>query len=438
MGGGVSWSDAIRMACSTALRRFGRTALTVLAVILASSLLVALATIVTTASSRVIGQVSKGGPITAIKVLAAEAAPGQLDTDSLRPAEPRDLGRADRGRIAGLPGVSSTAGVLTAEVLVVPPPVAGAPERIFEHAVGVEMAEAAALPISVLAGRLPAPGSMAEVAVTQGYLDRLGLDADRPEAVVGTELSMGAPQVYRTLGGELDYRGRWVRLRIVGVVAQDAAPGQFLVPIQQTRADRAWALGGVGDGDRFHLPTSEYSGLIVVADSLGGVHRVRAAIDRLGYATSAPEQLVADVRRYLHVVDIVLGAIGAIALAIAALGIANALFAAVRERRREIGVLKAIGARDRDVRRWFLLEAGIIGGVGGVVGTAVGLAMAWTVGTFVNAYLRSQGIEAVRMVVPWWVIAAGIGGSVALAVLAGIVPAGRAARLPAREAVGAL
>jgi hypothetical protein len=434
----VSWRDAFSLAIASASRRFGRVALTVLAVMLASALLVALATMVSTASSRVLRQVSKGGPITAIKVLAAGAAPGQLESDSLRPTTPRNLTQADRMRIEGLGGVASTAGVLTAEVLVIPPDVAGGPDRIFEHAVGIDVDESSDLPISVLAGRLPAPGSFSEVAVTQGYLDRMKLDADQPQQVLGTRLMMGAPQVYRQFDGELDYRGRWVLLRVVGVVAQDAAVGEFVVPIEQTRADREWALGGISDGDRFELPTSEYSGLVVVADSLEDVHGLRAAIDELGYATSAPEQLVANVRRYLHVVDIVLGGIALIALIIASLGITNALLAAVRERRREIGVLKAIGARDRDVLRWLLIEAAFIGTAGGALGTAVGIALAVAVGHVVNGYLAQQGLEGVRVATPGIVVAGGIVGAAALAVVAGTFPAHRAARLPAREALGSL
>ena len=77
-------------------------------------------------------------------------------------------------------------------------------------------------------------------------------------------------------------------------------------------------------------------------------------------------------QRYLHVVEIVLAGIGLIGLVIAALGITNAMLAAVRERRREIGVLKAIGARDRDVRRIFLLEAATLGFIGGAIGTTAG------------------------------------------------------------------
>ena len=114
-----------------------------------------------------------------------------------------------------------------------------------------------------------------------------------------------------------------------------------------------------GDAGRFALSSSPYSGLFVVAKGLGRVASVRAQITGIGFATSSPESLITEFQRYRRVVEIVLGGIGVIALVIAALGICNALLAAVRERTREIGVLKAIGARNRDVRRMFLVEAAV-------------------------------------------------------------------------------
>ena len=172
------------------------------------------------------------------------------------------------------------------------------------------------------------------------------------------------------------------------------------------------------------------------SESLGSVHGVRARITALGYSTSAPEQLVATVQRYLHVVDIVLGAIGVIALLIAALGITNALLAAVRERRREIGVLKAIGARDIDVLRWFLNEALICGVLGGLAGAVFGLAAVAVTAAVVNGYLVQQGLVGVSLGgAPWTTGVVGVLGSALLALLAAAWPALRASRLPARDSM---
>jgi putative ABC transport system permease protein len=143
------------------------------------------------------------------------------------------------------------------------------------------------------------------------------------------------------------------------------------------------------------------------------------------------------VQRYLRVVEIVLAAIGLIALVIASLGIANALLAAVRERRREIGVLKAIGARDRDVARVFVLEAGALGLLGGLLGTVGGWLAAFSVSAVVNGYLTRQGLGGIRLGFPAVVILGSVGGATLLAVAAGTLPARRAAGLPAREAMEA-
>jgi putative ABC transport system permease protein len=173
-----------------------------------------------------------------------------------------------------------------------------------------------------------------------------------------------------------------------------------------------------------------------VAGGIDNVSRVRSQITAIGYSTSAPENLIATVRRYLRVVEIVLTAVGAIALVIAALGITNALLAAVRERHREIGVLKAIGARDRDVLRVFLVEAGVLGLLGGLLGTVLGWLIARIVGEVVNGYLTAQGLVGVRLGIPGLVVAGGIVGSTLLSLIGGTVPALRAARLPARGAIG--
>jgi len=273
------------------------------------------------------------------------------------------------------------------------------------------------------------------VAVTQGYLTRMGLSKRQAAAVVGTEVELGAPRVFSDSGLPNRFRSRWVRATIVGVVAQETAPGQFVVSIEQTQAARAWTAAGGDAGGRLEIPTSPYSGLFVIASNLDKVNKVRSDITDLGYSTSAPENLVASVQRYLRVVEIVLGAIGAIALVIASLGIANALLAAIRERRREIGVLKAIGARDRDVQRIFLFEAGVLGLIGGTVGTAGGFGTALGVSAIVNGYLTAQGLAGVRLGLPLTVLLSSVVGSTALALVAGALPARRAAHMPAREAM---
>ena len=446
----MSWRDGLVLSLRSVVRRPARTALTIAAIALGTGLLVALASIAVIAESRVISQLGKGGPTTAITVDAAAPDPAQVDSDNPRPGPAKPIDASTLTDVRNLAHVSTVTTVQTQPVYVVPPPQGNAlvgavgddPDRgmsrpYTDSAIGIDFNQARNLPITVLAGRMPSPGSTSEVAVTLGYFDHVHADPNKPASVLGQVIELGSGQVSP---GQQQIRGRWTRAAIIGVVAQDLGSGGIVASSALTNADRAWQLAGV-DGSNVGLPfpTTQYSSLIVVADSLDTIHTVRSEITALGFSTTAPEHLIASVQRYLQVVDMVLGAIGAIALLIAALGITNALLAAVRERRREIGVLKAIGAHDRDVLRWFLVEAFIVGLIGGVLGTAFGIATIAVVAHIVNDYLIAQGLIGVDLGnAPVATSLIGVAGATVLALIAAAWPALRAARLPAREAVGAL
>ena len=119
-------------------------------------------------------------------------------------------------------------------------------------------------------------------------------------------------------------------MSIVGVVAQEVGDGQLPRADRGAIAARRWAASGFNSPEAFGVDTSPYSALFVVARSLALVAPVRAEITKVGFSTSAPETLIDSVQRYVHVVEIVLGGIGLIGLVIAALGITNAMLAAVR------------------------------------------------------------------------------------------------------------
>ncbi|HXM59171.1 MAG TPA: ABC transporter permease [Candidatus Dormibacteraeota bacterium] len=424
----MTWADALTLAARAALRRRVRTGLTALGVTLGTGLLVALAVITSAADTKVLERIGQGGPITLVKVAAAQPRLNQLDSDSFQTAGPHDLTDADLAAIRRAPHVARVVPVLAG-------PVVEAPESggtFTDEMVGIDVAQASSLPVSVLAGRLPAAGSLTEVAATTDYLNKVRVDARHPRAVLGTRVVLSTPRV--DAGDQVHSRS--FTGVIVGVVTQEVSEdGDFVVPLAQARLARQWAMGGVGGRD-FPLPTSPYSGAMAVASGLDEVHDVRAEIGVLGFATSAPEHLVASVEQYLGVVNVVLGSIGSVALGVALLSIANALLAAVHERRRDIGVLKAIGGRDRDVLRWFLVEALGIGLAGGFAGAVAGVLIAELVGVAVNRYLVANGLGSLDLVgVPVLIPVAGWLGTGLLALVAGGVPALAAARLPAREAV---
>ncbi len=447
----------MRMAARELRRRPGRALLTVLAIALAAALLSALLTIAGTARTRVLSQLSHGGSLAGITVEPNAPNLSQETLDDPIPGLPHPLTAAAVAQIRRLRNVLSVFPVTAVPVSVQPPPVpprgstlcpavrAGSSARrcppppppdgspsgsgyvppFYSYVLSADLGHISALPITLLAGRLPSGGSSVEVDVGGSYLQQLGLARDQAAEVVGSRITLASTG----FTGALEVT-REVRLEVVGVVDQQLGSGDILAWSGVARGfsnfDSAVDNTGV---------TSSFVGAVVIARQLNSVSAVRAAIARIGYSTSAPVGLIISVGRYLHVVELVLSGIGLVALAIAALGIANALLAAIRERRREIGVLKALGARDRDVLHVFLFEAGALGLVGGLIGTVVGIAMAAAIADNADAYLHSQGLAGVALSVPWLLPVGGVIGSTVVALVAGVLPAWRAARLPARAAV---
>jgi putative ABC transport system permease protein len=136
------------------------------------------------------------------------------------------------------------------------------------------------------------------------------------------------------------------------------------------------------------------------------------------------------------VFDIFLGVFGSLALAVASIGIVNTLVMAILERRREIGIMKAIGASDSDVKRVFFAEAGAMGLLGGCVGVLLGWLIGRAIDAGTNIYLARQGASSVEVwYVSWWLVAGAIGFSLVVSLLAGWYPASRASRLDPVEAL---
>jgi putative ABC transport system permease protein len=157
---------------------------------------------------------------------------------------------------------------------------------------------------------------------------------------------------------------------------------------------------------------------------------VRTMLDRLhggaaDYTITVPEALLEQSRRTQRLFDIVMGAIAGISLLVGGIGIMNIMLATVLERTREIGVRRAMGARQVDIRNQFVLEAFAITVIGGLLGIAMGLAIAKGVAFYAGW----------STIVTFWSIALSVGVSVAVGLVFGSYPAVRAARLDPVESL---
>ncbi len=231
--------------------------------------------------------------------------------------------------------------------------------------------------------------------------------------------------------------------RIVGVVETEPATGfggfgrgRLLIPLQVAETLRITQANDLREILRGTSSKGNYDSLTVRVKGPSQVKSVEDAIQAMGFTTFSLLDATKSLRQVFAVFDLLLGIFGSLALAVASLGIINTLVMAILERRREIGILKALGAADRDIRRLFFAEAGVMGLLGGILGVALGwlIGSALTFGT--NVYLRRQELPPIDLSsIPWWMVAGAIGFSVAVSLAAGIYPASRAAKLNPVEAL---
>jgi putative ABC transport system permease protein len=233
------------------------------------------------------------------------------------------------------------------------------------------------------------------------------------------------------------------KLRIVGIVETEPAAGfggfgsgRLLIPLEVASALRAAQVNDLRDAVRVTTGKPAYASLTVRAKSPSQVEAIETAIKSMGFGTFSLLDATRNLRLFFTIFDLLLAIFGSLALAVATLGIINTLVMAILERRREIGILKALGAADRDVKQLFFVEAGVMGLFGGVFGVGfgwfIGRALTW--GT--NIYLHRQNLPSAHVFsVPWWLVLGAIVFAVGVSLAAGLYPATRAARLNPVEAL---
>ena len=167
----------------------------------------------------------------------------------------------------------------------------------------------------------------------------------------------------------------------------------------------------------------------IVARSHAGVHHETAAADIRSFFRGrtpdleleiiAAKDLIARMEAQMRNYTLLLGAVGSIALIVGGIGIMNIMLVSVAERRREIAIRRAIGARRRDIQSQFLIESVILTTAGGMLGVALGLATTWTICRFTGWAFLVSGTS----------VASGLATATAAGLFFGFQPARQASRL---------
>jgi putative ABC transport system permease protein len=291
-----------------------------------------------------------------------------------------------------------------------------------------------------LLGKTPKPGA-----------DEVSI-AELAKALLGKEMTMryservdasgAAPEEANADATTYSIQSHELQLKVVGITDLDpdsmrgAARARVLLPLKLMESLHAIQPTAFRDTTQAASRVPTYSTVSVRVKNPTQIQVVEDAIKKMGFNTFSMLDATRSMRKFFAIVDVFLGVFGSLALAVASIGIVNTLVMAILERRREIGIMKAIGASDVDVKKLFFAEAGVMGLLGGALGVALG----WTIGRVINVgtnvYLKQQSMAPEQIwFVPWWLVGSAIVFAIVVSLLSGLYPASRAARLDPVQAL---
>lgn len=175
-----------------------------------------------------------------------------------------------------------------------------------------------------------------------------------------------------------------------------------------------------------------YSQLNIEVDDMENVSDVTQVITDMGYYASNDAEWIQSEMKQMNSIQMVLGAIGAVSLLVAAIGITNTMMMSIYERTKEIGVMKVLGCDMRNIQEMFLIEAGFIGFLGGMVGVAFSYGLSALINHF--SVGNSMGIENISRI-PLWLPLPSIGFAILIGMVAGFFPSLRAMKLSPLAAI---
>tara|TARA_Y100000294_G_scaffold177578_1_gene203488 strand:+ start:1829 stop:2980 length:1152 start_codon:yes stop_codon:yes gene_type:complete len=192
------------------------------------------------------------------------------------------------------------------------------------------------------------------------------------------------------------------------------------------------------------IPDEEYDAIAVQVHRNADIKSVQEDIEKLmrkerdvkkseeDFTVQTPQALLEQVNSTLFAVQLFVYVIAGISILVGGIGIMNTMFTSVLERTKEIGIMKSIGAKNISIFSLFFIESGLIGSIGGIIGAALGIAIAMGL-AFVGSL--ALGSDLIRADISIWLLLGSILGSFALGSIFGIIPAIKASKLSPVDAL---
>ena len=188
---------------------------------------------------------------------------------------------------------------------------------------------------------------------------------------------------------------------------------------------------------------TEYETIKINVDNIKNVSDVQDQIKKMGFQTSSLQMYLEPMQETADMLQMVLGSVGAVAMLVSAISIANTMVMSIYERTKEIGIMKVLGCIVKDIKKLFLFEAAMIGLIGGIIGVGLSYIGSWAINKYGSPLFESilggnymLNMETAKFsVIPFWLPFLAAGFAMLVGILSGYYPARRATKISAIEAM---
>ncbi len=218
--------------------------------------------------------------------------------------------------------------------------------------------------------------------------------------------------------------GGFYKIKVTGVTSQENNDYSYYCLMEMSQLEKL----AKANKDYVNYDGNKYDTVLVKCKTIDDVKFVKTAIEEMGYGTYSLQDAVEMAEQSTKNVQYLLGAIGGVALLVAAIGIMNTMMMSIFERTKEIGIIKVLGCRIDNIAGLFLAESAYIGLFGG----ALGLGLSFGISAILNQILVQSGL---RSIIPAYLAFGAVGFSIVVALVAGMYPAIRAMKLSPLAAI---
>jgi putative ABC transport system permease protein len=449
----MKFSDGIKMAFRDLGKRKGRTFLTSLAVAIGSMLIVTMVGLGTTAEQYIMEQFKKQSTAQQVNVIPMK----YMKADQQNETQSQDMSEEERAEqtaknfkkidddtlnnLKNISGTSDVVGVITTYMPKVK--IAGkestknsnislngfsSSDKIFnkEDVEGIKVNKKLKTLNPILEGRSLNDSDKNGVLVNQKLLKTMGISDYK--SVVGTEIIL-------TDNSNPLLKPIEIKAKIIGVVDENLESNEYTNTIITSKE----FVSKVKSNSLLlqdSFKEKGYDNAIIYGKSASDVKNIGQAVSKLGYMYVSQEQIAGLIKSALTTVEQILSILGLIVLFVAALGTMNTMTMAIHERTKTIGIMKAVGASRQNIHKIFLLQAGAIGFIGGIMGLIFSFINGKIIEIVLAQYLSKQGVkETINFSFPAWLVFGTLAFAIGISLISGIYPARKASKLDAIEAL---